>query len=67
MQALCFAANGRWQEEELGKERKHRWHPELAQEGKGVRSWRPGWRFGQAERERPRQLFRGVDTVGKGE
>lgn len=35
MQAFCFAVNGRWQEEELENQRKQRWRPELAQEGKG--------------------------------
>lgn len=34
MQALCFAASGWWQEEELGKERKHRWRPSLPRTGK---------------------------------
>lgn len=36
VQALCFAAKGQWQGEELGRERKHRWLPGLVQEPEGV-------------------------------
>lgn len=69
MQAFCFAVNGRWQEEELENQRKQRWRPELAQEGKGGPQLEarlavlPG---GAGERD-PWWLYRGVSSVRKGE
>lgn len=65
MQALCFATSGWWQEEELGKERKHRWRPSLPRTGKEPTAG--GWAGDSASLGRSSQLYRAVDTVGKGE